>query len=149
MKPSVGCIAVLLLMIATAGLQQTVSAATGDEAALRAIEEKWDAASVKGDTAALEAIWADSFVSTSVDGVVRTKPEMLARLKAGEVKYLSAKVDDLKVIVSGDTAVVNGRWAGHFVEKGKTTKATERFTDTFVRQGGTWRCLASHASTLK
>ena len=149
MNQFVRCIAVLPLIIGAAAAQQKSSAAAGDEAALKAIEEKWDIASVKGDTQALGAIWADPFVSTNVDGVVRTKAEMLARMKAGEVKYLNSKVDNMKVIVSGDTAVVTGRWAGKFVEKGKTINATERFTDTFVRQGGTWRCIASHASTLK
>lgn len=120
-----------------------------DEAALKALEEKWDAANLKGDVAALGAIFADTFVSTSTEGKVKTKAEILAELKSGEVKYLAAKTDDMKVFVYGDTGVVNGRWKGKFVEKGKTAEVVERYTDTFVRQNGQWRCVASHSSIIK
>ena len=74
---------------------------------------------------------------------------MLAQMKSGEIKYQKSKVDDMKVAVYGDAAVVTGRWTGRFVEKGKTVDSTERFTDTFVRQNGEWRCVASHGSTIK
>ena len=137
----------LLMVFGIAAAQQR--SAGGDEAALKALEEKWDAATLKGDTAALDAIFADRFISTTPEGKVRTKAELLAQLKSGDIKYESAKTDDLKIFVYGDAAVVNGRWKGKFVEKGKTVDATERFTDSFVRQNGQWRCVASHASTIK
>jgi ketosteroid isomerase-like protein len=128
---------------------QAAGSGSGDEAALKAIEEKWDAASLKGDAAALSSIFADGFISTSPEGKVRTKAEVLAQIKAGEIKYNVAKVEDMKVYLHGDSAVVSGKWKGNFVEKGKTTDSTERFTDMFVRQNGQWRCVASHASPLK
>ena len=137
------------LMVCAGAIAQQKPAAGGDEAALKAIEEKWDAANLKGDAAALGAIFADTFISTSSEGKVRTKAEMLAQLKSGEMKYQTSKVDDMKVFVYGDAAVVNGRWKAKFVEKGKTVDATERFTDTYVRQGGQWRCVASQGSTIK
>jgi ketosteroid isomerase-like protein len=146
-KTAVYC-AVGLFMALGAASAQTKSAA-GDEAAIRAIEEKWDAASLKGDTTTLSAIFADGFMITSPEGQVRNKAQTLARVKSGEVKYQSAKADDLKIVFHGDTAVVNGRWQGKFVEKGKANDVTERFTDVFVRQNGQWRCVASHASTIK
>jgi len=136
-------------MVLGVAMAQPKSAAGADEAALTALEEKWDAANLKGDTVALGAIFADRFISTSPEGKVRTKAEILAQLKSGEVKYHSAKADDMKILVYGDAAVVNGRWKGNFVEKGKTVDATERFTDFFVRQNGQWRCVASQASTIK
>jgi ketosteroid isomerase-like protein len=139
-----------LFMLSSVATAQTMPAASADEAALRAIEEKWDAANMKGDAAALDAIFADGFISTSPEGKVRTKAELLAQLKSGDIKYQSAKADDLKIVVHGGTAVVNGRWTGKFVEKGKTVDATERFTDTFARQSdGQWRCVATHASPIK
>jgi ketosteroid isomerase-like protein len=147
MKVAISTLGILLLC--GSALAQPKPAAAGDEAALRAIEEKWDSASLKGDVAALGAIYADSFVTTDTDGKVRTKAEVLARVKSGEVKYSAAKADDLKIYVYGDAAVVNGRWTGKFTENGKPMSAVERFTDTFVRQNGQWRCVASHSSTIK
>ena len=128
---------------------QPKPAASGDEAALRAIEAKWDAASRKGDAKALEEIFADGFISTSTEGTVRSKAEVLARVKSGEVKYESANADDLRISIYGDAAVVNGRWKGKFVEKGKTVVTNERFTDVFIRQKGQWRCVASQATEIK
>jgi len=124
-------------------------AAGRDEATLRALEQKWDAASLKGDSAAFGQIFADGFISTSAEGKVRTKAEMITQIKSGDVKYQVSKVDDMKVFVYGDAAVVNGRWTGKFVEKGKSVDTVERFTDTYVRQGGQWRCVASHGSAIK
>lgn len=74
----------------------------GDEVALKALEEKWDMANLKGDTATLSAIFVDTFISTSSEGKVRTKAEILAQLKSGEVKYETSKMDDMKVFVYGD-----------------------------------------------
>ncbi len=137
----------LLMMWGGAIAQQ--KPAGGDEAALKALEEKWDAANLKGDTATLSAIFVDTFISTSNEGKARTKAEILAQLKSGEVKYETSKVDDMKVFVYGDAAVVNGRWKAKFVEKGKLVDDSERFTDTYIRQNGQWRCVASHSSTIK
>ena len=104
---------------------------------------------MKGDSAALGAILADTFISTSTEGKVRAKAELLAEMKSGDIKYQNAKVDDMKVYLYGDTGIVSGRWKGKFVQKGKTVDTVERFTDTFIRQNGQWRCVASQASTIK
>src|SRR5262249_45355148 len=138
------------LFLALGGaMAQQKQAAGNDEAALRAIEEKWDAANLKGDAAALGAIFADGFIQTDTDGKVRTKAEVLGQLKSGENKYQVAKVEEMKVYLHGDAAVVSGRWSGKWTEKGKPMEATERFTDMFVRQNGQWRCVASHGSNVK
>jgi len=69
--------------------------------------------------------------------------------ESGETKYQASKVDDMKVYLYGDTAIVSGRWKGKFTEKGKAIDSTERFTDTFVRQNGQWKCVASQGTTIK
>ena len=135
----------LLITLGVATAQQK----SADQTALRAIEEKWDAASLMGDAATLATIYADGFITTDPEGKVRSKAEALARVKSGAVKYENAKADDLNISIYGDAAVVTGRWKGKFIENGKTVEATERFSDFFVRQNGQWRCVASHASTLK
>src|SRR5688572_10048820 len=78
----------------------------GDEAAIRAVEEKWDAANLKGDAAALGTIFADTYISTSPEGKVRTKAEVVGELKSGDIKYQASKLDDMKIFLYGDTGVV-------------------------------------------
>lgn len=138
-----------LLVVCGGLIAQEKPASSGVEASLKAIEEKWDVANLKGDTATLSAIFADTFISTNAEGKVRTKAELLAQVKSGEIKYQTSKVDDMKVYVYGDAAVVNGRWTAKFVEKGKNVDTIERFTDTYVRQNGQWKCVASQGSTIK
>jgi ketosteroid isomerase-like protein len=136
----------LLMILGSAVAQQ--KAAT-DEAALKAMEDKWSAANLKGDAAALSAIFADTFVSTESDGTVRTKAEVVGALKSGEIKFLASKSSEMKVFLYGDAGVVTGRWAGKFIVKGKTVDTVERFTDTYVRQNGQWRCVATQGTTAK
>jgi ketosteroid isomerase-like protein len=123
--------------------------AAGDEAVLKAIEEKWDVANLKGDVSTLDSIFGDKFISTSAEGKVQTKAEMLAELKTGAVKYQTSKVSDMKVILHGDVAVVSGKWTAKFVEKGKNVDVVDRFTDVYMRQNGQWRAIASHGSPIK
>ncbi len=147
MKKIVLSIAALSILLAGA-LAQSKKAAGGDEAALKAIEEKWEVASVKNDLATLDSILADSFVSTTAEGHVQTKAEMIAMLKSGEAKFEASDVDELQVRLYGNAAVVMGRWRGKVVEKGQASESVERFTDTFVKQNGQWKCVASHSSPI-
>jgi ketosteroid isomerase-like protein len=121
---------------------------TDVSATLKALEEKWAAAQVKADTATMESLLADTFVYTTIDGVLRSKQDMVREVKAGTLKITSAKVDDIKVNVYGDAAVVTGRWQGKGVEDGKPFDDTERWTDTWVRIKGEWRCVASQSTLL-
>jgi ketosteroid isomerase-like protein len=138
----------LCLLLAVA-LNIAAQQNTVDERAIRALEERWDAANLKGDAAALDAIFADTFIMTGDDGKVRTKAEVIGELRAGNIKYRSAKTEELKVILHGDAAVVSGRWRGSYEYKGKTTNLLERFTNFYVRRGSEWRCVASHGSAVK
>ncbi len=146
MKKLVYSVLGLLIMLGSA-VAQSKSAA--DQAALKAMEEKWDAANLKGDAAALNSIFADTLVSTESDGTVRSKAEVVAAVKSGEIKFLTAKSSDMKIFVYGDAGVITGRWTGKFIQKGKTIETVERFTDTYVRQNGQWRCVATQGTTVK
>lgn len=120
-----------------------------DEAAIRAIEERWDTANLKGDAAALDAIFADGFISTDSEGQVRPKTEVVAELRSGNIKYRSAKTEDVKIIAYENAAVVSGIWKGSYDYRGKKVDLVERFTNFYVRQSGQWRCVASHGSAIK
>jgi ketosteroid isomerase-like protein len=141
-----GAVGVFLLLGAVVAQQK--KAGGGDEAALRAIEQKWEDAALKGDVATLGAILHDTFVSTTADGHIQTKSEMLGHMKSGEVKYESSKVDEVKVAIYGNAAILMGKWSGKVIEKGTPVESVERFTDTFIKQNGQWKCVASHSSPI-
>ena len=73
----------------------------------------------------------------------------MGRLRAGTVKYSAVKADDMRVFLYGNAAVVIGRWTAKGVEEGKPLDVVERFTDTFIRQNGQWRAVATQATAIK
>jgi ketosteroid isomerase-like protein len=121
----------------------------GDEQALRKIEEDWANALVKGDVAATQRFVSPDWVLTLPDGEVLTKAQADADLKSGAVKFESFKLDELKVRVYGDTAVVHGLETEKSTNKGKDTSGQYRFTDTFIKRDGRWMAVATHVSKVE
>jgi ketosteroid isomerase-like protein len=114
--------------------------------ALVNLENKWVDALVKADTAALDTIFADSYVDSDEHGHRSDKQGVLAVLKSGQLKMTSIKLSGMQVHVYGDAAVVIGSaaQAGNF--NGQPIIATIIFTDTFVKRNGKWRAVASQRS---
>jgi ketosteroid isomerase-like protein len=121
----------------------------GTEKAVAALEEQWLQSQKTNNPDLIAPALADKFVSTSSEGKVSSKSEMLANSKS--TKYSSAEYGDLKVTVFGDTAIATGseRLKGTDVS-GKPLDVNERWTDTWVKMpSGKWQCIASHQSPIK
>jgi uncharacterized protein (TIGR02246 family) len=138
---------VVLVLLLCAGYALTKSNADSDAAAIKALEEKWATSANNNDAAGVAAILADSATITGSDGVMRNKAETMAAMK--DRKYETAVGEDIKVAVYGDAAVATGVWRAKGTENGKPFAEVERFTDTYVRNGGQWKCVAEHASAMK
>src|SRR5207249_9657661 len=100
-------------------------------------------------TTTLQRLYADEYLSTDQDGVTWTKSQdiAIANITSGTLKLASYKLEDMKVHVYGDAAVVTG---------GNTIKATfqgkdvsgHRFTDVFVKRAGRWQCVATQGTIV-
>ena len=116
-----------------------------------AIERDIGEANIKRDKAFFERIEADEFIFTDSGGGITLKAEDVASLDkpAGEFKLVSYIVDEMKVSVYGNTAVVTGRTTT--ISRGKDREVTgkSRFTDVFVRRGGRWQIVAGHSSRIR
>jgi ketosteroid isomerase-like protein len=144
-------ITLLLLAVAVVTHAKTqknepVQGTKGTTQALIDLENQWVRALAKSDTATLDSIFADTYVDTDEHSHRSDKQGVLLVLKSGELKIESINLSDMQVYVYGDAAVVTGSasQAGSF--KGQSLTATIIFTDTFVRQNGKWRAVASHRS---
>jgi ketosteroid isomerase-like protein len=115
---------------------------------LMQIERDWAAAMVKKDTAALGRFTADDWVFTAPDGRLQTRAEIEAELGSGDLKFESSTVDDLKVRVFGDTAIVTGRTTDKGQYKGQDISGQYRFTDIFVKRNGRWQSVSTHVSRI-
>jgi ketosteroid isomerase-like protein len=113
---------------------------------LTGLENKWVAALMKSDTATLDSILSDTYVDTDEHGQRTDKLGVLLVLKSGDLKFESIKLSDMQVHRYGDAAVITGSavQAGNFKGQPLTKKIV--FTDTFIRQNGKWKAVASHRS---
>jgi ketosteroid isomerase-like protein len=151
MKHAIAVLLVLLLALAVLASAQTKrnSTAQGTGAAaqaLIALENKWVDALVKSDTAALDSIFADAYVDTDEHSQRSDKQGVLSVLKSGDLKMESIKLSDMQVHAYGDAAVVIGSAAQAGSFKGQSLAPKIIFTDTFIKQNGKWRAVASHRS---
>jgi len=118
------------------------------EQELLKLEQDWANANVKADVAFLDRILAEDCVFTDAEGVVWTKAQSLAHLKPGGHVITSMVSDDMKVRIYGDAAVVTGRNTTKETLNGKDTSGQERWTDTWIKRNGRWRCVATHSSRI-
>jgi ketosteroid isomerase-like protein len=90
----------------------------------------------------------DDFIGTMPDGTLYTKAQALEFIKTYEGNVTSMVTDEWKVRVYGDAAVVTARNTVKMQLAGKEVTSQERFTDTWIRRDGRWKCVAGHNSTI-
>jgi ketosteroid isomerase-like protein len=118
-------------------------AAVADE--VKAAENEWLTGITKNDFRKLEQVLADDLMYLHSTGVMDSKASYVKSLQSGKQKYVSGKINDLKIRVYGQTAVINGDANFEFVTDGKPGKAHLKYTHVFVKGGKGWQ-LVSHQS---
>lgn len=118
------------------------------EKQIKDLETQWNDAALNHDAATMNRILAQDVIDTSSTGRVQGKAEDLADLKLGEPKLESSSVDDMKVRVYGNVAVVNGHYVQKGTYKGKDISGEGRFTDVFVRRQGHWECVSTQGTPI-
>lgn len=147
-------IAVFFLLAAAVALsaetqnKETPKKKTGTSQALIDLENQWVDALTKSDTAKLDAIFADSYVDTDEHSQRSDKQGVLAVLKSGDLKMASIKLSEMRVYDYCDAAIVTGSAAQAGSFKGEPVTPRIIFTDTFIRQNGKWKAVASHRSAV-
>jgi len=127
---------------------QVLVPASADEEALLQIERDWMAAWLKQDSVAMEAILADGFVE-NYRGKITMKKQYIADMKAGIYKLESTEASDMRAVVFGDQAVVNGVSVIKGTMRGKDDSGKSRWTDVFEKRDGRWRAVLSYAFKIE
>jgi mRNA-degrading endonuclease RelE of RelBE toxin-antitoxin system len=142
------CVVILVLVVAVIAQTPAQSKSGSVEQELIKLEKDWANALVKADLAFIEGTLADDYISTDSEGSVGTKNQEIATLKSGDYVLISTVLDNFKVHVYGDAAVYSGRSTDKAQFKGKDISGRYQWTDTWVKRGGCWQCVASHGSRI-
>jgi ketosteroid isomerase-like protein len=127
---------------------QMGSAQSSEQTKLISLEKMWNQAQLQHDSGALKSMISDRFVSTEWDGELSSRDQFLAEIADPKFVPSVMSVDDVKVEFYGDTAIVIGVYHTKGKYNGKPYDHVGRFTDTWIRQNGLWKCVASHTSLL-
>jgi ketosteroid isomerase-like protein len=132
-------------------LGQTNSSAT-DAAAVATITQMENSsvkADMAGDSSFVEKNYAENFTGGSSWGSWETKQSILADMKDSKNnKTNSEAISEVSVRVYGDTAIATYKSTYDSLYHGDRRARTILSTDTFVRQNGSWKQVASHSSEL-
>ena len=76
------------------------------------------------------------------------KSEYLKWVAAPEQKADHLFDEGMTIHVYGNAAVVNGIYRESGTNKGKKYVIRSRYTDTWIRRDGTWRCVATQSTLI-
>ena len=143
------CCCVLLALFSMGQAAAQKSKDDSQQTKLLVMEHLWNEAQVNRDARALDGMIGSAFVNTEWDGEISDKSKFLADIKDPQFKPVSLTIQDLKVSMYSDSAVVVGIYHTKGTYQGKPYEHFGRFTDTWVFTEGRWQCAASHTSLLK
>lgn len=124
----------------------TLLAAADDKSRIIALENSWNQAELHNDAHAVDLLLADDFIMTVADGYLMNKAQMLESVRDTSYRPDVLQSQDMTVRMYGTTAIVTGAYLEKGRDKGKPFERRGRFTDTWIKLGGEWRCVASHFS---
>jgi len=123
----------------------------GVEATLKDNENRWEASYAAHDSSVAQSLVASDFNGVYWDGRVMNKSAVISEIRKDRDTYKSAVNEKLAVHTYGPgVAVVVGTAHEKGTTKdGKPFDRAFRFTDTWVKRGGQWQCVASHVMKIR
>ena len=143
------CCCLVLVLVSSGQVTAQRAKEDSQQAKLLVMEHLWNEAQVNRDARALDFMIGTSFVNTEYDGEVSDKAKFLADIRDPQFNLSTLTIQDLKVSMYADSAVVIGIYRTRGSYQGKPYEHVGRFTDTWVYAEGRWQCVASHTSLLK
>ena len=137
----------LTLLVASTG--SIAAQTTSDEQELRRLEDNWCLALKTRSEALLGEILAEDYVEVTSSGGIESRAQALAALRDPNGSTTSCGNSNLKVRVYGDAAVVTGIMDQAGTSHGVPFSGKRLvFTDTYVRRGGRWQCVAGQSTAM-
>jgi len=144
---------ILLLLAITsfafAMLIQDRAKAADDETQLIQLERSWNQAEMGRDAGAIASLFDDTLVYVDYDGSLKTGAEYLRSVANPSSTPEHMYDEGMKVHVYSNAGVVSGVYRETGMAKGKPYTRRARFTDTWIKQNGQWKCVASQSTLVQ
>lgn len=115
---------------------------------IEALEMQWRQAQVDNNISVISSLLADDYVGISANGTIEDKSQAIAQRKAGTIRITQLDLDDLKVRLYGDTAVVTSKADLQGVNGQSDISGKYRYTRVYNRRLGEWKIVSFEASRI-
>jgi ketosteroid isomerase-like protein len=115
---------------------------------IEGLEMEWRQAQLDNDITVISNLLADDYVGITANGTVETKSQTIAQRKAGTVRITALDLDDLKVRLYGDTAVVTSKAELQGINGQSDISGRYRYTRVYNRRLGQWKIVSFEASRI-
>lgn len=115
---------------------------------IETLEMQWRDAQLSNDVAVMDRLLADDYIGISASGTIETKTEALALRRAGTLHITTLDLNDLKVRIYGDTAVVTSRADLEGTNGAANISGKYRYTRVYNRRYGQWKIVSFEASRI-
>jgi ketosteroid isomerase-like protein len=114
------------------------------------LENAWRTAVLRANIGSMESLLAEDYMSISPSGILQSKEQTLANLKAGTVHFTSIDLNDRKIRIYGTTALVTSRAEVTGTSPDGNISGSYRYTRVYVKDGrGVWRIVSFEASRIR
>jgi len=120
------------------------------ETELKAIEQQWLDAYMKGDAAFLKTLLAEDYTIVEPDGTVTTKAEDIKAVTDKKFVLKTATMSDFKCRMLGDNhAVITAALKMSGSADGEEFSGDYRATDVFEKKDGKWMAVAGQLTKIQ
>jgi ketosteroid isomerase-like protein len=114
------------------------------------LEDTWRNAILHGNVPAMDALLAPDYMAISPTGILQSKEQTIANLRAGNVHFTSLELSDRKIRLYGTTALVTSRAEVTGNGPDGVISGSYRYTRVYVKDPrGVWRIVSFEASRIR
>jgi ketosteroid isomerase-like protein len=147
------CASVLVLAIGSAfAMDSTPTSTPGIDKAVAARSVAFAKAAQQGDLATFPTFMSDDYVMTWAEPAAngkkphwatKTKEEWVEELRSSKNKYRSVELQNTKVYLHGNVAILTGDYTQTGTREGKEYSEAGLFAETWVKRKGRWIIVGS------
>ncbi len=141
-------LALLLCSSSPFAQEKPVASTNPDEIQIRQLERAWNQAEASQQVNEVSKLVDDTLVYTDYDGSIMNKSEYMKWVAAPDQKADHLFDEGMTVHVYANAAVVNGIYRESGTNKGKKYVIRSSYTDTWIRYGSIWRCVATQSTLI-